>query len=101
MSTRPHLFAPDIRANPYPLYAELRRNAPVCQVDPGGFWAISRYEDVLAVLKTPRLYSSEGFLLFSEKPWLPRNPLKDTLLVTDPPRHSQLRSLISRAFGST
>jgi cytochrome P450 len=101
MSTRPHLFAPDIRANPYPFYAELRRNAPVCQVDPGGFWAISRYDDVLTVLKTPRLYSSEGFLLFSQKPWLPRNPLKDTLLVTDPPRHSQLRALISRAFGTT
>ncbi len=101
MSTRPHLFAPDIRANPYPLYAELRRNAPVCQVDPGGFWAISRYDDVLAVLKNPRLYSSEGFLLFSEKPWLPRNALKDTLLAMDPPRHPRLRSLISRAFGTT
>jgi cytochrome P450 len=101
MSTRPHLFAPDIRANPYPFYAQLRRDAPVCQVDPGGFWAISRYDDVLAVLKNPRLYSSEGFRLFSEKPWLPRNPLNDTLLVMDPPRHSQLRALISRAFGTT
>jgi cytochrome P450 len=101
MSTRPNLFAPEIRSNPYPLYAELRRNAPVCQVDPGGFWAISRYDDVLAVLKTPRLYSSEGFLLFSQKPWLPRNALKDTLLAMDPPRHGRLRSLISRAFGTT
>ncbi len=101
MSTRPNLFAPEIRSNPYPLYAELRRNAPVCQVDPGGFWAISRYDDVLAVLKNPRLYSSEGFLLFSQKPWLPRNALKDTLLAMDPPRHGRLRSLISRAFGTT
>ncbi|HEX8438033.1 cytochrome P450 [Archangium sp.] len=100
MNTRPNLFAPDTRANPYPLYAELRRNAPVFQVDPGGFWAISRYDDVLAVLKNPRLYSSEGFLLFSEKPWLPRNALEDTLLAMDPPRHDQLRSLISRAFGA-
>jgi len=99
MSTRPNIFAPDIRANPYPLYAALRRDAPVCQVDPGGFWAISRYDDVLAVLKDTQLYSSEGFLLFADKRWLPRNPLADTLLSMDPPRHGQLRALISRAFG--
>jgi cytochrome P450 len=101
MSPRPHLFAPDVRANPYPLYAQLRREAPVCQVDPGGFWAISRYDDIAAVLKNPQLYSSEGFLLFSEKPWMPRNPLRDTLLAMDPPRHQRLRSLINRAFGPT
>jgi cytochrome P450 len=101
MSTRPHLFAPGTRANPHPLYERLRREAPVCQVDPGGFWAVSRYDDVLAVLKNPRLFSSEGFLLFSDKPWLPRNPLRDTLLAMDPPRHGQLRSLIGRAFGPT
>jgi len=101
MSSRPNLFAPDTRANPYPLYAELRRDAPVCQVDPGGFWVLSRYEDVLAALKNPQLYSSEGFLLFAEKSWLPSNPLRDTLLSMDPPRHGQMRSLISRAFGAT
>jgi cytochrome P450 len=101
MSTRPNLFAPDTRANPYPLYAELRRNAPVQQVDPVGFWAISRYDDVLAVLKNPRLYSSEGFRLFSQKSWLPRNPIEGTLLAMDPPRHDRLRALITRAFGAT
>jgi cytochrome P450 len=99
MSTRPNIFAPPIRANPYPLYAQLRRDAPLCQVDPGGFWAVTRYDDVMAVLRNPQLYSSKGFLLFSEKPWLPRNPLQDTLLAMDPPRHARLRSLVGHVFG--
>jgi hypothetical protein len=35
MSTRVNLLEPAVRANPYPHYAEMRRNSPVCQVDPG------------------------------------------------------------------
>ena len=50
MSHRLNLMSPEARRNPYPLYAELRRG-PVQQVDPGGLWAVSRYDDVLAVLK--------------------------------------------------
>ena len=54
-----NLMTPEVRANPYPLYAELRRRA-VCQVEPGGMWAVSRYDDVVTVLKDPRRFSSEG-----------------------------------------
>ena len=36
MSSRVHLLDPEVRANPYPLDARLRREAPVSQVDPGG-----------------------------------------------------------------
>ena len=36
MSSRVNLLAPEFRANPYPIYAELRRNAPASQVEPGG-----------------------------------------------------------------
>jgi cytochrome P450 len=96
---RLNLMAPEVRTNPYPFYAELRR-APVCQVDPGGLWAVSRYDDAMTVLKNPQLFSSEGFRVAMQQPWLDHNPICDSILLMDPPKHGQLRALLGRAFGS-
>lgn len=100
MSTRYDLLSPELKANPYPTYAEMRRTAPVCQVDPGGMWAVSRYDDVMYVLKNPRLFSSQGFRVTTNPPWLGGNPFSDSMLTMDPPEHGRQRALISRAFGS-
>ena len=87
--------------DPYPFYAELRRTA-VCQVDPGGMWAVSRYDDAVAVLKDTQHFSSSAW----ETPrprWLKHNAFGDTKLIElDPPDHTRLRSLINagQAFGS-
>jgi cytochrome P450 len=97
---RLNLFAPDVRSNPYPHYANLRRNAPVTQIDPGGIWAVSRYDDVLAVLKNHAVFSSEGMRAMTIQPWLPHNPIADSMILMDPPQHTQLRGLISGAFSS-
>ncbi|QSQ27104.1 cytochrome P450 [Pyxidicoccus parkwayensis] len=101
MTARHNLLSPELKANPYPAYADLRRNAPVCQVDPGGMWAVSRYEDVMYVLKNPQLFSSTGFGAATNPPWLGGNPLSDSMLAQDPPLHGRLRGLISRAFGAS
>ncbi|WP_257457217.1 cytochrome P450 [Archangium lipolyticum] len=93
-----NLMAPEVRANPYPLYEELRRG-PVRQVEPGGMWAISRYDDVVAVLKDPRRFSSEGLGRSFRPPWLERNPTADSLVMKDPPEHTRLRTLVGKAFG--
>ena len=98
---RVNLLAPEVRANPYPFYAELRRNAPVSQVDPFGMWAVSRHDDVLYVLKNPQLFTSEGFRQAYRPPWISNYPLADSALVMDPPRHTRLRALINRAFGAS
>ncbi|HYO58848.1 cytochrome P450 [Archangium sp.] len=100
MSSRLNLLAPEVRTNPYPVYAELRRNAPVSQVDPDGLWAIARYDDVIAVMKNPRLFSSEGIRRTYRPAWIPDYPLADSMLVLDPPCHTRLRSLVNRAFGA-
>lgn len=97
---RLNLFAPHVRANPYPHYAELRRSAPVTQIDPGGFWAVSRHDDILAVLRSPALFSSSGARAMTMQPWIPRNPAADSLILMDPPQHTQVRNLITHAFGS-
>ena len=51
-------FLPEVRENPYPYYADLRQHAPVYQVPGTEFWAVSRYDDVLSILKTPQVFSS-------------------------------------------
>ncbi|HSP80165.1 MAG TPA: cytochrome P450, partial [Myxococcaceae bacterium] len=101
MSQRINLLSPEIRADPYPTFAELRRNTPVCQVDPGGLWAVTRYADAMTVFKNSQAFSSEAFRKAYRPEWCPDYPLADSLLVMDPPRHGRLRTLIGRAFGSS
>ena len=93
-----NLMTPEVRANPYPLYAELRRRA-VCQVEPGGMWAVSRYDDVVTVLKDARRFSSAGLGQSFRPPWLERNPTADSLVMKDPPDHTRLRAMVNRAFS--
>ncbi|CAM3985061.1 cytochrome P450 [Corallococcus sp. ZKHCc1 1396] len=100
MSERFNLLSPEVRANPYPTYARMRRDAPVCQVDPGGMWAVSRHDDVLRVLKDPQRFSSQGFRQVTNPPWLGGNPFAESMLVMDPPQHGRLRGLVQKAFGA-
>ncbi|RKH63007.1 cytochrome P450 [Corallococcus llansteffanensis] len=100
MSVRFNLLSPEVKANPYPTYARMRREAPVCQVDPGGMWAVSRHDDVLRVLKDPQRFSSQGFRVATNPPWLGGNPLADSMLTLDPPQHGRLRVLVQKAFGA-
>ncbi|QRO00846.1 cytochrome P450 [Archangium violaceum] len=94
-----NLMAPEVLANPYPYYAELRRLSPVCQVEPHGMWAVSRYEDVLFVLKNSALFSSSGFTVAWQPAWVGYNPMANSMITRDPPQHTRLRSLVLRAFG--
>lgn len=101
MTARYNLLSPELKTNPYPAYADMRRNAPVCQVDPGGMWAVSRYDDVVHVLKNPQLFSSQGFRMALNPAWLGGNPFSESMLTMDPPQHGRLRVLVSRAFGAS
>jgi cytochrome P450 len=96
---RPNLLDPAVRNDPYPLYADLRRHHPVCQVDPGGLYAVARYEDVLYVLKNPQRFSSGAARALLKPPWLERSPLASSLVSQDPPVHARLRALVQPAFG--
>ncbi|WP_279635567.1 cytochrome P450 [Corallococcus carmarthensis] len=100
MRERFNLLSPEVKANPYPTYARMRREAPVCQVEPGGMWAVSRHEDVLRVLKDPQRFSSQGFRVATNPPWLGGNPFSESMLTLDPPQHGRLRVLVQKAFGA-
>lgn len=90
-------FLPEVKANPYPYYAHLRRQAPVYHVEAAGLWAVSRYDDVLYVLRNPQLFSSTVLIaaLLGDL-----NPVPEAanLIASDPPVHSRLRKLVNRAF---
>jgi cytochrome P450 len=83
-----HAFHDD----PFPMYRDLRDNAPCYHNDALGFWALSRYDDVLAALHDPSAYCSRYGITLEQDSTLPM------LLTTDPPDHTDLRRLVSRAF---
>ncbi|PTL85896.1 cytochrome P450 [Vitiosangium sp. GDMCC 1.1324] len=94
-------FSPEVKNNPYPFFAEMREKAPVLWVERFQAYAITRYEDVAYALKNPALFSSEDILLAGRNRE-ERSPLKlgsvSSLVTSDPPLHTRLRGLVSRAF---
>ena len=71
--------------------------APVYQVEAAGLWAVSRYDDVLYVLRNPQAFSST-VLLAALLGDLNPVPEATSLIASDPPVHSRLRKLVNRAF---
>ncbi len=92
---------PDVIADPYPLLRELRETAPVHRAGFADFWILTRFEDCRAALRDPRLGSPEPgddapSLLASSRPRRSGGPR--ALLFLNPPDHTRIRSLVSRAF---
>jgi cytochrome P450 len=89
-------FAPEFWEDPYAAYAWLRDEEPVHVIGGRDLWVLSRFEDVQAAVSDPATFSSEaGISLdsFATSKGVPPN-----LLTLDPPRHDELRRLVSRAF---
>jgi cytochrome P450 len=93
------------QADPYPTYAQLRQEAPVARFAPRGlpFYSVSRHEDVASVLRDPR-FSAEKVPEELFAPGVPQGfrrlgeLLARMMLVRDPPDHTRLRALVSKAF---
>lgn len=87
-------YAYETHEDPYPIYKRLRDEAPAYLDENRGFWALSRHADVRAALDNGVVFSSaEGITLERGA-----GALEPMLIEVDPPRHTQLRSLVSRAF---
>lgn len=95
------LATPEMLSAPYPVLAQLRAHPSLVKAAPLNGYVVSRYDDVLAILKDPQRYSSEGMRAVGEPPWLGRNPFARSVVSVDPPRHTKLRGLVNRAFGPT
>ncbi len=88
---------PTFVADPYPTYRQLRTEDPVHH-SPMGFWVLTRYEDVVAALRDPRL-AKEAIAAFVAARFGALVPITGlSMLDRDPPDHTRLRSLVSKAF---
>ncbi|HEY4910329.1 MAG TPA: cytochrome P450, partial [Methylomirabilota bacterium] len=84
-------------ANPYPTYHRLRAEEPVHH-NPLGFWVLTRYEDVLVALRDPR-FAKEAIAAFVAARFGFAPPgIGLSMLDRDPPDHTRLRGLVSKAF---
>ena len=105
--TKVNMVSPEVLECPYPYYERVREEAPVHQT-PLGFWAVSRYEDVLSVVRNPEMFSSLAQSNSFVTPPPPEvieiakqgYPRVNTLLSNDPPSHTQFRNLVNKAFPS-
>lgn len=97
---------PAQRADPFPVYAEARRDAPVFYAPAFDLWVVTRHEDVLAVLKDDETFSSRNALRSSPREPLPEVrevlargwPEMPIIVDSDPPLHTRIRRPITKAF---
>ncbi len=88
------LLDPQTHVDPWPMYTWLREEAPLYWDSTNEVWAVSRYDDVVAVSKDPTMFTSmEG-----NRPRLPADP---SFIHLDGPPHRDYRGLIQSVFGGT
>jgi cytochrome P450 len=93
--TDPALYAV---GDPFALYAELRRTAPVCWVERegGGFWAVTTHPEVSSIGADPVGFCSSRGILIDEIGTTYDAP--PTMMHTDPPQHTRYRRLVQPGF---
>lgn len=84
---------PATLADPYPVYKALRESDPYQYSEATGQYLVSRYEDVDEILRDWKRFSNRRL---TDEPPEPERDL--SILVRDPPDHTRLRGLVSRAF---
>jgi cytochrome P450 len=123
VSVRYEPFSPEWRADPYPVYRELRDREPVHFAPESGCWCVSRYDDVLFALKNPELFSSSAMFTVLLNGGQTGNPPLNwdlvrfivryalrvrlnpfafpnirNLIAADPPAHGPMRNIVNRGF---
>jgi cytochrome P450 len=95
---------PTFVANPYPVFDHLRATAPVWKA-PFGRWFLTRYDDCNLLLRDRRFgkdYADPDALMRRFGPTALQEPavveLTHMMLMRDPPDHTRLRSLVTKAF---
>jgi cytochrome P450 len=111
MFIQPHKIALDsrFRADPYPVYALLRNNRPICPFPTMGdkkAWLVTRYEDVVRVLRDERFVRDIGQALtpteiepFLSSPAADVQIMSKHLLNRDQEEHGRIRQILNRAFA--
>ena len=103
----PNIVSSEFKADPFPFLKRLRASEPVFRTalpDGTPVWLVTRYNDVLSLLRDEHFTKNRRSALTSEEarklPWTPPmfRPLERNMLDLDPPDHTRLRSLVHKAF---
>jgi cytochrome P450 len=84
-------LSPDVRRNPFPWYDEMRRASPVFHDPRSNIWMLFDYDSVKRAMDDHETFGSRVVP--------PSGRAPEWLVFLDPPRHSRLRALVSRAFA--
>ncbi|MEY3360461.1 MAG: hypothetical protein RL531_180 [Actinomycetota bacterium] len=87
-----------IHEDPYPTYARLRAESPLHRNDEFDFWALSRHADVVAAFRNLEVFSNANGVSLDPSAYGPHAHRTMSLLATDPPTHTRMRSIVSRTF---
>lgn len=82
-------FSEEVRRNPYPMFEQIRPGSPVLHNPAADLWMVFDYDGVKRALTDHESFSSAA---------TPGGATSQWLIFVDPPRHTRLRALISRAF---
>lgn len=93
---------PDFQQDPYPVLRRLRDEQPAYHNERLRFWALSRFDDVMAAAGDQALFAS-GLEHYPDpegdpSELMPRWMMDFGLFYMDPPRHDLLRALVAKAF---
>lgn len=94
----PNILVNTIRNNPYPYYRVMRQVKPLLHIPKFNMWVALRYDDVRKVLSDYSHFSSnfhKGMKIKSERL---ESSVGASLITADPPVHTKLRGLVSKAF---
>src|SRR5437868_6080684 len=97
MSIHFNPMEPEFVADPYPTYHRLRAEDPVHE-SPLGFWVLTRYDDVVATLRDARFAKEPMIAAVAARMGINPASIGLSMLDRDPPDHTRLRGLASKAF---
>lgn len=105
------LGSKDFLIDPYPILHRLRAEDPVFWSDSIGGWILTRYDDIVPTFRDVKVYSNAGRLAKIVEYLPPESRAKfktledhyraTSLIFSDPPDHTRLRSLITKVFNAT
>ncbi|MGH8013938.1 MAG: cytochrome P450 [Candidatus Binataceae bacterium] len=100
-------MTPAQRECPFELYRLARRENPIFYSERFDLWVVTRYDDIVTILKDPARFSSAQSLAVDSavppevQTVLDRGyPVTPTMVTADPPVHTRFRELVSKAFTS-
>lgn len=92
-------FSDEVLADPYPFFEQLREAGPVAYIQPHGFYAVGRYEEVTEVATDHTRFTVEGGVGMSDirRPgaWRATSPIAEV----DPPQHAQVRAALQKVLS--